>query len=80
MKKFVIFAFRGDPMCFIHVMLNALDMKSKGYNIKIVLEGEAVKLVKELTESNNPVFKKTDRKKRDLIKMINLPDIDSQVR
>lgn len=57
MKKIVLFAFRGESMCFVHVMLNALDMKEKGYDVKIVLEGEAVKLVKELEE--NPLFKKT---------------------
>jgi len=29
MKKFALFVFNGDPMCFIHVLLNALDMKEK---------------------------------------------------
>ena len=56
MKKVVFFAFRGDAMCFIHVMLNALDMKEKGYDVKIVLEGEAVKLVSEL--ETNSMFRK----------------------
>jgi hypothetical protein len=27
MKKAVLFAFNGDFMCFIHVLLNALDMQ-----------------------------------------------------
>jgi len=26
MKKFALFMFNGDPMCFIHVLLNAIDM------------------------------------------------------
>ncbi|RUM89113.1 MAG: cytoplasmic protein [Thermodesulfatator sp.] len=48
MQKVVIFAFRGDPMCFIHVLLNALDLAEQGMEGKIVLEGEATKLLPEL--------------------------------
>jgi hypothetical protein len=29
MKKIALFVFNGDPMCFIHVLLNALDMKER---------------------------------------------------
>ena len=32
MKKIALFVFNGDPMCFIHVLLNALDMKQKEYD------------------------------------------------
>jgi len=28
LQKFALFVFNGDPICFIHVLLNALDMKS----------------------------------------------------
>ncbi|MGC9108969.1 MAG: cytoplasmic protein [Caldimicrobium sp.] len=45
MGKYALFAFRGDPMCFIHVLLNALDMHNQGLEVKIVLEGEATKLI-----------------------------------
>lgn len=48
MKKFALFVFNGDPMCFIHVLLNALDMKTKGHEAQIILEGASVKLVLEL--------------------------------
>jgi hypothetical protein len=48
MKKFALFVFNGDPMCFIHVLLNALDMSEKGYEAKIIIEGAATKLVPEL--------------------------------
>ena len=48
MKKVVICSFRGEPMCFIHVLLNALDMKEKGLEGKIVIEGESVKLIPEM--------------------------------
>ncbi|MBW2608592.1 MAG: DsrE family protein [Deltaproteobacteria bacterium] len=57
MKKFALFVFNGDPMCFIHVLLNALDMKEKGYDGKIVIEGSATKLLPELAESDNPLHK-----------------------
>lgn len=63
MEKIVIFAFNGNPMCFVHVLLNALDMDSKGFDAKIVIEGEAVKLIKEMEESKNPLYLKAKDKK-----------------
>jgi hypothetical protein len=45
MKNFALFVFNGDPMCFIHVLLNALGMKAKGSEEKIIIEGASVKLV-----------------------------------
>ncbi|MBF0302832.1 MAG: DsrE family protein [Desulfamplus sp.] len=53
MSKNALFVFNGDPMCFIHVLLNALDMKSKGDDVKIILEGASVKLVPELVKPEN---------------------------
>src|SRR5210317_1971 len=55
MKKFALFVFNGDPMCFIHVLLNALDMNEKGYEAKIVIEGAATKLISELDKKGNPL-------------------------
>ena len=55
MKKIVLFAFNGDFMCFIHVLLNALDMKEKGYEVKIVIEGAATQLIPELKKKGNPM-------------------------
>lgn len=49
----MFFAFRGDPLCFIHVLLNSLDMASKGMEGKIILEGEAVKLVSAMAEPDH---------------------------
>jgi hypothetical protein len=54
MKKVVLFVFNGDPMCFIHVLLNAIDMKEKAFDVKIVIEGAAVKLIPELAKKENP--------------------------
>ena len=50
MNKTIFFAFRGDAMCFIHVLLNALDMADKGMEGKIIIEGDAVKLILEMAE------------------------------
>ncbi len=58
MDTYVIFAFNGNPTCFIHVLLNAMDLHEKGYGVKIVLEGEAVTLIKTMEEGKNPLFKK----------------------
>ena len=57
MKKFALFVFNGDPMCFIHVLLNALDMKEKGHAPRIILEGASVKLLPELIKTENPLNK-----------------------
>jgi hypothetical protein len=40
-------------MCFIHVLLNALDMREKDFDVKIVMEGAAVKLLPELVKEDN---------------------------
>ena len=42
-------------MCFIHVLLNALDMKAKGDEAKIIIEGASVKLIPELVKPGNPL-------------------------
>ena len=56
-KKYVMYAFNGDPMCFVHVLLNALDMHAKGYAVKVVIEGAATKLIKEFRENEKAPFR-----------------------
>ena len=56
MDKYVIFAFNGNPICFMHVLLNALDMGNEGIETKIIIEGEAVKLIKEMENTANPLY------------------------
>jgi hypothetical protein len=51
MKKAALFAFNGEPMCFVHVLFNALDMKEKGYEVQVVIEGSATKLVASIDET-----------------------------
>jgi hypothetical protein len=52
-EKTVIFAFRGNPMCFIHVLLNGLDLHEKGREGKIVIEGDAVTLIPEMKQPDH---------------------------
>ncbi|MDO5690610.1 MAG: hypothetical protein Q4G61_10195 [Tissierellia bacterium] len=44
MKKILFYAMRGEKMCFQHILLNALDLAAAGNEVKIVFEGESVKL------------------------------------
>ncbi len=43
-------------MCFMHNILNVLDLHKKGYEATLVIEGEAVRLIKELIEGKNKLF------------------------
>ncbi|WP_272699332.1 DsrE family protein [Desulfovibrio sp. Fe33] len=51
---YCLYAFNGELMCFVHVLLNALDMKDRDKEAIIVFEGAAVKLVPELEKPENP--------------------------
>ena len=65
MKKFALFAFNGDPMCFVHVLLNTLDMEKRGHTVKLVIEGSATKLIPELNEPGaqfNQLFQEIRKK------------------
>ena len=57
-EKIVLYAFQGEQMCFVHVLLNALDMHEKGHDVKIVIEGSATKLVKVFHDEGkkNPFY------------------------
>jgi hypothetical protein len=53
MNKVAMFVFNGSPICFVHVLLNALDMHGRGDAVQIVMEGEATQLVAELAKPDN---------------------------
>ncbi len=53
-KKAALFVFNGDPMCFIHVLLNSLNLAENGYDVKLIVEGSATKLIPGLGETGNP--------------------------
>ncbi len=55
MKKIALFAFNGDPMCFVHVLLNTIDMKDRGYEVALVIEGSATRLIPEIAKAGHPL-------------------------
>ena len=58
MKKFLFYAMEGEKMCFLHVLLNALDLRESGNEVKIIFEGASVKLPPILETEGNPLYKK----------------------
>ena len=63
MSGVALFAFNGDPMCFMHVMLNALEMDAKGTTARIILEGASTKLIPEFTREGSPLVKLYEKAK-----------------
>ena len=55
MERILLVVFNGDPMCFIHVLLNGLDMAERGVGGRIIMEGAAVRLVPQLEQADNPL-------------------------
>lgn len=54
MKKVALITYNPEMMCFAHVLLYALDFQEKNYEVKVVLEGGAVKLVAAFGDSEAP--------------------------
>jgi hypothetical protein len=57
MGKYALFAFNGEAMCFVHVLLNALDLAARGHEVKIVIEGAACRLIPELGETVHSFYR-----------------------
>lgn len=57
MAKTALFVFNSDPTCFIHVLLNALDMQQRNETCRIVVEGAATALLPKLAEKGHPLAK-----------------------
>ncbi len=54
----ILFYVLTDPsnmMVTYHFLLNAQDLKQKGVNIKIILEGDATKYVTKIGDPNHPL-------------------------
>lgn len=58
MNKVLFYAMNGDKMCFLHVLLNALDLSEGGAEVKIIFEGPSVKLPALLNEEKNKLYLK----------------------
>ena len=56
MTKVVFFTFRPDPLCFVHVLLNALDLEERGMWGEIVFEGEATRLIPEISKPEHFLY------------------------
>jgi hypothetical protein len=54
-QKIALFAFNGEAMCFMHVLLNGLNLIEKGFEAKLVIEGAATKLIPEMANAESPL-------------------------
>jgi hypothetical protein len=54
MQKVALVAFNGETMCFAHALLNALDMHSRNYDVKLIIEGSATRQILDLNEPGKP--------------------------
>lgn len=54
MKKIALVAFQGELMCFAHVLLYGLDYQEKGYEVAVIIEGAATRLIVELARPETP--------------------------
>ena len=67
-EKVALFAFNGEPICFVHVLLNALDLNRKGHDVRLIIEGSATRQIQELLDQKKPFAKLyTEAKEADLI-------------
>ncbi len=58
MKKILFYGMTGEKMCFLHVLMNALDLHNSNFKVKIIFEGGSVKLVSQFEKEGNPLYKK----------------------
>ncbi len=65
MKKYLIYAMQGEEMCFMHVLMNALDLNQAGHEVKIIFEGASVKLAPVLERKKHVLY--VQAKEKDLI-------------
>ncbi|NLG58410.1 MAG: hypothetical protein GX540_08355 [Clostridiales bacterium] len=58
MKKVLLYGMTGEKMCFMHVLLNAVDLSGAGHEVRVVFEGSSVKLPPVFEQEKNPVYLK----------------------
>lgn len=58
MEKVLFYAMTGEKMCFLHILLNAIDLNDNRVETKIIFEGASVKLVSVFEEEKNPLYLK----------------------
>lgn len=62
MKKMLFYGMTGEKMCFLHIILNGLDLYDGGAEVKIIFEGASVKLVSVFEQEKNPLYLKAKEK------------------
>jgi hypothetical protein len=55
--KVALLAFKGETMCFAHVLLNALDLDDRGHEVAVIVEGAATGQVAELGDAAKPFWR-----------------------
>ena len=55
-QNILLLAFQGELMCFAHVLLHAQDLNEKGFNVKVIIEGAATKLIPPLNKPDTPFY------------------------
>ena len=63
-KNVLLLAFRGELMCFAHVLFHALDLHARGCEVAVIIEGAATKLLADLNDPDKP-FSEPYRRVRD---------------
>lgn len=58
MKKILLYGMTGEKSCFMHVLLNAVQLSEGGAEVRVVFEGASVKLAPALAAEQNPVYLK----------------------
>lgn len=58
MKKYLFYPMQGQEMCFMHVLLNAMDLHQAGHEVKIIFEGASVTLPPVFEEKKLPLYLK----------------------
>lgn len=56
MTKVVFFAFSGEPVCFMHAILNALDLEEQGMWGEIVFEGKSTDLIPLISKPDHYIY------------------------
>lgn len=58
MKKVLFYAMTGEKSCFMHLLMNAVQLHESGTEVKVIFEGASVKLAAPLAKDLNPAYMK----------------------
>lgn len=58
MERILLYGMTGEKMCFLHVLMNAVDLAASGREVKVVFEGASVRLVPVFEQERHPLYLK----------------------